>query len=135
MELKVMSSTVRAKSQGLAGVVLTPEQIAERYAVMADHPMSEDGARGPMPTFMGWNRSNWTNAPDPIVDHFGMRQAVDVWRREWDELLVSVSMPPEFDRGELLRRWKFEQEQRVRAHKRQRSKMAESPASQLAARA
>jgi hypothetical protein len=135
MELKVMSSTVKVKSQGLAGVVLTPEQIAERYAVMADHSVSEDGARGPMPTFMGWNRSNWTNAPDPIVDHFGMRQAVDVWRREWDELLVSVSMPPEFDRGELLRRWKFEQEQCVSAHKRQRSKMAEIPASQLAARA
>ena len=114
-----MLSTMRAKSQGLAGVVLTPEQVADRDAVMADHQMSEGPARGLIPTFMGWNRSNWTNAPDAIVDHFGMREAVDVWRREWDELLVSVSMPPEFDRGELLCRWKFEQERRIVVHKRQ----------------
>ena len=111
-----MSTVMKAHAQD--GAVLTPEQIADRDAVMADHPPPE-GKR--MPTFMGWSRSDWTYAPDPLVDYFGMRAAVDVWRREWDELLVSVSMPPEFDRGELLRRWRVEQERRIEQHKARRA--------------
>lgn len=109
-----MMSTVMAKARRPAEAVLTPEQIAERDAVIAEGRRRQGGGRGKMPTFMGWNRADWTHAPDPVVDHFGMRAAVDAWRRDWDELLVSVSLPPEFDRGELLRRWQFERRPRAR---------------------
>lgn len=109
---KIMS-TVMANAHWQARAVLTPEQIADRDAVIADHPTPEGARHGKMPSFMGWNRPNCTFAPDAVVDYFGMRTAVDAWRRDWDELLVSISLPPEFDRGELLRRWQSEQKQRA----------------------
>ena len=42
----------------------------------------------PIKTGAGWERFEWTAAPDPLVDYFGMRTAVDGWRAELAALEV-----------------------------------------------
>ena len=68
---------------------LTGEQIADRNAVMAD-PLYPVPAIGPMrdrlPTFMGWNRYDWSVAPEALIDHFEMRSAFEGWRAEHAEI-------------------------------------------------
>lgn len=71
-----------------SGANLTPEQIADRDAVMADpiYPVPEGPARDQMPNFMGWNRYEWSAAPEPLIDYFEMREAFDGWRGEFEAL-------------------------------------------------
>lgn len=72
-----------AASRGAAG--LTLEQIADRNAVMAEPiwPTPTGAAREQMPTFLGWNRYDWSEAPEAMIDHFGMREAWEGWTAEW----------------------------------------------------
>jgi hypothetical protein len=107
---------LRRRGAGVVdGTCLTPEQRADRNAVMADpiYPVPPPEARLQRPRFMGWTRYEWARAPEPLVEHFGMRQAWASWRREIDEACLRLGMPPEFDRNELYRRWQEEHEVRV----------------------
>jgi hypothetical protein len=56
-----------------------------------------------LPRFMGMDPFEWKHAPDALVAHFDLTRIIGVWRRDWDEWLVSRGRPalPEFDRGEL----------------------------------
>jgi len=88
---------------------LAPAEEADRVEVMNDpadpghlvgyRPWPED--RTSLPRFLGWNRIDWAHAPERVIDAFGMRWAVDLWRREWDEFLAAKGERPEWDRGEL----------------------------------
>ncbi len=53
------------------------------------------------PLFLGWNRFEWTHAPDEVVKLCGMMPAVRKWRGEYDKLLVGKGSMPKFDRGKL----------------------------------
>ena len=66
---------------------LTPEQAADRAAVISEplFPVPKGDARDQMPTFMGWNRYDWSAAPAPLVEHFGMGKAVAGWKAEMEE--------------------------------------------------
>lgn len=74
--------TKAALARAAAG--LTPEQIADRDAVMADPlwPTPTSNSHPQLPTFMGWSRYDWSAAPEALIDHFGMRAAWEVWRAE-----------------------------------------------------
>ena len=66
---------------------LTPEQAADRAAVISEplFPVPKGNARDQLPTFMGWNRYDWLAAPAPLVEHFGMVEAVAGWKAEMEE--------------------------------------------------
>jgi len=56
---------------------------------MADplYPVPPMGPRrDQIPTFMGWNRYEWSEAPEALIDHFGMRSAFRAWRAEKEKL-------------------------------------------------
>ena len=63
---------------------LTPEQDADRRAVMAEpiYPVPEGAAADQMPTFMGWHRYDWSVAPRELVEFFDMQDAYDGWAAE-----------------------------------------------------
>jgi len=66
---------------GAAGC-LSAEQTADRDAVMDGpiYPVPKDTSQ--LPTFMGWNRYDWSYAPEALIDHFGMRSAFEGWQEE-----------------------------------------------------
>lgn len=78
----------RMKAMPSAGSALTPEQIAERDAVAADpiYPVPPRDARAQMPRFMGWERYEWSEAPLPLIEFFGLRVAWEGWQAEKSEM-------------------------------------------------
>ncbi len=74
----------RLRAGASAAVGLTPEQCADRDAVMAEplYPVPPVDRRAQMPRFMGWERYEWAAAPEPLIDHFGMRAAWEGWQAE-----------------------------------------------------
>jgi hypothetical protein len=82
-----------ARSAIPEGSCLTPEQIADRDAVMAEplYPVPPRDRQNQIPTFMGWNRYEWSAAPEALINHFGMRTAWESWRAEKDEMQAQVS--------------------------------------------
>jgi hypothetical protein len=76
------------KQKAQKGDHLTPDEIADRDAVMADpiYPVPGIGLRDQLPTFMGWNRYEWSVASEALIDHFGMREAWDGWRAEKEKI-------------------------------------------------
>ena len=76
----------RADPPGVAA--LTAEQRADRNAMMSEPlwPVPTGSARDQMPTFMGWNRYDWSVAPAPMTDFFGLRKARDGWDGERDAM-------------------------------------------------
>jgi len=77
---------LRAAASAASG--LTAEQRADRDAVMSEplYPVPPPHARQQMPRFMGWERYDWSAAPEPLIDHFGMRAAWEGWRSEMDAI-------------------------------------------------
>jgi len=77
---------LRAAASAASG--LTAEQRADRDAVMSEplYPVPPPHARQQMPRFMGWERYDWSVAPEPLIDYFGMRAAWEGWRSEMDAL-------------------------------------------------
>ncbi len=59
-------------------------------ALDAMFPFPED--RSTLPRFMGWDRLDWAMAPDAIVAHFDMTEAVECWR---DGLVACPDEMPE----------------------------------------
>ncbi len=82
----------RLKAAASTGDGLTPEQIADRDAVMSEplYPMPSARARLQMPRFMGWERYEWSAAPKALVEHFGMRTAWDGWQAEQAAMQVKM---------------------------------------------
>ncbi len=39
-----------------------------------------------MPQFLRWTRYEWSVAPEPLIDHFGMREALEGWKAESAEM-------------------------------------------------
>lgn len=78
----------RLKAAASTATGLTREQVAARDAVMAEplYPVPSQGARAHMVRFMGWERYEWSVAPEPLVDFFGMRSAWEGWKREMQAL-------------------------------------------------
>lgn len=74
----------RLKAAATTSAGLTPEQVADRDAVISDplYPVPSPYARAQMPRFMGWERYEWSAAPLALVEHFGMRAAWEGWRTE-----------------------------------------------------
>ena len=74
---------------------MTPKQIADREAVMADplYPVPEFGtpAREQMPRFMGWDRYEWSTVPPELAEHFGMRAAWEGWRAEQEAVKAELA--------------------------------------------
>ena len=62
------------------GVGLSPADLKDRDMIQHDpmFPFPED--RATLPRFLGWDRLDWAMAPDPIVAHFGLSEAVWWWR-------------------------------------------------------
>jgi len=79
---------VKTALRGDGAKVLTAEQIADRDAVMADPiwPVPTGAAKDQMPRFLGWTRYEWSAAPEPMIDHFGMRDAWEGWQSERAEM-------------------------------------------------
>ena len=78
---------LKARAAGISlGACLTPEQLADRKAVASEplYPVPQDKSQ--IPTFMGWNHHEWAVAPDALVEHFGLVEAVAGWREEKAEL-------------------------------------------------
>src|SRR5437870_1150330 len=64
---------------------LTPEQEVERAALIADLTSSRPWwrkARIKPPSFMGWSRENWLQAPDELLAHFGLVESVALAQRK-----------------------------------------------------
>jgi hypothetical protein len=113
--LEAVIAELRAEIEELKAapsLQLSAAEEADRVEVMNDpadpghlvayHPWPQD--RSALPRFLGWDRIAWTHAPERVIDTFGMRWAVDIWRREWDEHLAARGERPEWDRGELLQK-------------------------------
>lgn len=49
---------------------------------------------------MGWERYDWSAAPEPLIDHFGKRAAWEGWRSEMDAM--RIDQDPISARGEGL---------------------------------
>lgn len=86
----------RRRSNPPSAVALAPEQRADRDAVMSEPiwPVPERSAQDQMPTFMGWSRYDWSAAPMPLIEFFGMREARDGWdaeRRAMDDDMARLS--------------------------------------------
>lgn len=66
---------------------LTSQQVEDRQAVMSLSlfPIVATASDRPRPRFMGLDPNQWRNAPDELVDHFGMREARSRWNDEWTE--------------------------------------------------
>lgn len=72
------------KAMTISGCGLTPEQIADRDAVMAEPiwPVPKGAQRDQMPRFLGWSRYEWSEAPLPLIEFLGMQPAWEGWRAE-----------------------------------------------------
>ena len=82
---------LKARAAGTSrGACLTPEQIADRNSVASEplHPVPRDTSQ--IPTFMGWNRYEWASAPDALVEHFDLSEAVNGWRAERAEIDAQI---------------------------------------------
>ena len=83
-ELEMLRAQVAALEAELArgSVQLSASDLQDRWRILLDamFPFPED--RSGLPRFMGWDRLDWALAPDPIVAHFGMAEAVECWREE-----------------------------------------------------
>jgi hypothetical protein len=82
---------LKARAAGISrGACLTPEQVADRNAVASEplHPVPSDISQ--VPTFMGWNRYEWASAPDALVEHFDLTDAVNGWRAERAQIDAQV---------------------------------------------
>lgn len=79
---------LRAAASAASG--LTAEQRADRDAIMSEplYPVPPSHARQQMPCFMGWERYDWSAAPEPLIDHFGKRAAWEGWRSEMDVMRI-----------------------------------------------
>ncbi len=74
----------RLRAGATAASGLTAERCAARDAVMAEplYPVPPVDRRAQMPRFKGWERYEWSEAPAPLIDHFGMRAAWEGWQAE-----------------------------------------------------
>ena len=59
---------------------LSPAQIEDRGVISCDEMFPFPQDRSTLPRFMGWDRLDWVRAPDEMVRHFDMTEAVEGWR-------------------------------------------------------
>ena len=89
----------RRRSDPPGVAALSAEERAARDAVMSEPiwPTPTGAARDQMPTFMEWNRYDWSAAPMALINFFGMRAAREGWDAE------SVAMQAAMDKASKAR--------------------------------